>query len=167
MIVAQQLYMGRAVTGLSVALVIAFMIWLRRPPQPDWQPGRLLMVYAIGIVVQLTHFIEEWTTGFASEFPAVVGLNYTWSDERFVTFNVAWLLAFAGSAWGLHRRWTGALVALWFFAIVAVANGVLHVAMTVLQGWYFPGVVTAPILFVIGVVLLRRLVGVTAGPRSA
>lgn len=80
-------------------------------------------------------------------------------------FNVVWLLAFAVPAWAVHRRWNGALAIVWFFVAVADANGVLHVAVTVLQARYLAGVVTAPILFLIGVMLLRRLIEGTVGPR--
>lgn len=157
--------MGRAVAGLSLALVVAFLLWRRRPPRPDWQPDRLLTVYFVGIVVQLAHFVEELATGFASAFPTLVGLDYTWTEVKFITCNLAWLAVFGVAAWCIHRRWTGALVVAWLFAIVAIANGVLHVAATLLQGGYFPGVVTALVLFDVGILLLRRLVDETSADK--
>jgi hypothetical protein len=106
-VIVQQLYMGRAVAGLSVALGLAFAVWLVRPPRPGWRPDRVLAVFMVGIAVQVAHFIEEWTTGFAREFPALLG--YEWSDGKFVVFNAAWL-SHSWSRRGGRRRSSGALV---------------------------------------------------------
>jgi hypothetical protein len=158
-VVLQQALMGRAVVGLSVALALAAAVCLARPPLPAARADRLLLVFAVGVAVQILHFAEEWATGFAREFPALLG--YEWSDRRFVSFNVAWVLAFAAAALGVQRRSPEAFLVLWFFAFDAIGNAVLHVSIAVWRRAYFPGVVTAPLLLVVGVLLLQQLLQVT------
>lgn len=164
-VAAQQLLMGPAVTGLSVALVLALFTWLERPPRDGWRPERTLAVFAVGIAIQGAHFLEEWATGFATEFPALLG--YEWSGRRFVAFNLAWMLGFGAAALGVLRRVPEALLVVWFFAFVAIANGVLHVAVAAWRAAYFPGVVTAPALLAVGTVLLARLSEITSARAGA
>jgi hypothetical protein len=158
-VLLQQVLMGRAVAGLSVILGLAFVAWRRRPPPSNWRADRLFVVFVAGIAVQVAHFIEELGTGFAREFPALLG--YAWSDSAFFAFNAAWLLVFLAAAGGVRRRSSEALVLVWFFAFAAIGNGVVHVLLAAGRGAYFPGVVTALALFPVGVVLMHRLLEVT------
>jgi Protein of unknown function with HXXEE motif len=159
-ILAQSAWMGRAVIGLNVGLLIAFAVWARRGSiDPSWR-GRVLGLFAIGIAVQVLHCAEEGATGFAAEFPGLFG--YAWSTGRFVAFNAVWLAVFAAAAVGVRRGWDAAALPVWFFALVGgVGNGVLHIAASVARAGYFPGLLTAPVLLVVGVLLLRRLLDAT------
>ncbi|MHC4404822.1 MAG: HXXEE domain-containing protein [Planctomycetota bacterium] len=60
---------------------------------------------------------------------------------------VAWIRPGTPSA----RMW------LWLWAVVELVNGIVHSAVAVVRGGYFPGVVTAPILIVIALFLGRHL----------
>ncbi len=79
-----------------------------------------------------------------------------------ISFNVAWLVIWALSAWGLARRHHVALFPLWFLGIGSVANGLLHPLLALNAGGYFPGLATSPVMAVVGALLLARLSRVTA-----
>lgn len=163
---AQSAWMGRAVVGLDVGLIVAFAFWSRRGPVVPRARRHISSLFLVGIGVQALHFAEELATGFQKTLPAFFG--YAWSDARFAAFNLFWLAAFAAAALGLRRGWSAAALLVWFFALAGgIGNGVLHVAMGVARRGYFPGLLTAPFLFVIGVALLRRLLAATAADSFA
>jgi hypothetical protein len=114
------------------------------------------------VLTQAVHFVEELSTGFHRRFPEALGLP-AWSTAFFVSFNVAWLVAWVLCIPGLTARRHLALFPLWFLAIAAVANGIAHPALAARAGGYFPGLVTAPVLGVGGLLLLRRLSLLTGG----
>jgi hypothetical protein len=122
-------------------------------------PGAVRVALVV-ILAQAAHFTEELRTGFDERFPALFGLA-PMSLRFFVSFNVAWLVIWSLSCWGLAVRRRPALFPLWFLAIAGAANGVAHPLMSVAVGGYFPGLATSPLIGVLGVVLLRRLLAVT------
>jgi hypothetical protein len=118
-------------------------------------------VAVVAVLLQAAHFAEELATGFRERFPELLGLS-PWSPRFFVSFNLVWLAVWALSLRGLAARRRLALFPLWFLAIAGVANGVAHPLFSALVGGYFPGLVTSPLVGVAGLVLLRRLLRVTA-----
>ena len=52
-------------------------------------------------------------------------------------------------------------IPIWFFAIAAIANGIGHPVLAVVARGYFPGLITSPIVGVLGVLLWLRLQGLT------
>ena len=63
---------------------------------------------------------------------------------------------------GLARRRQVALFPLWFLGIAGVANGLAHPLLALNAGAYFSGLVTSPLVAIVGALLLARLVRVTA-----
>jgi len=55
-----------------------------------------------------------------------------------------------------------ALFPLWFLAAASVSNALLHPALAIATGGYFPGVLTSPVVGVAGLFLLRGLARITA-----
>jgi hypothetical protein len=149
---------------LGVAGVIALLLTLTR----GWADGSrtrsrgAVHVALIAIVFQAAHFAEELWTGFHERFPALFGLD-PMPLRLFVLFNLAWLLVWSLCAWGLAARRRAALFPLWFLGIGCSANGVAHPWLSLLAGGYFPGLVTSPIVGVLGVLLLRQLLSITDG----
>jgi len=45
--------------------------------------------------------------------------------------------------------------------MAALANGVAHPLLSVRVAGYFPGLITSPVLGIVGVLLLRRLTSIT------
>lgn len=119
----------------------------------------------VAVVSQGTHFTEELLTGFHERFPALFGLDQM-PLGFFVSFNVAWLAILSASVWGLGVRHRATLFPIWFLGAGCVANGVAHPSFSILVGGYFPGLVTSPVVGVVGVVLLRRLLLVTRAADS-
>ena len=113
--------------GLSIAAAVAlFLAVVRRVPswsETTIRPTVRLAVAAI--VLQASHFIEEFTTGFHERFPALLGLA-PWSVQFFVSFNLFWLAIWLLSAWALGARRQAAFFPLWFLAIGCTANGIAH-----------------------------------------
>jgi hypothetical protein len=153
-ILFQATLLGRPATLLSVALAVAFVLWIggawsSRDPQ-------LGITYAIGLAIFLAHATEEYLTGFHRRLPAFVG-SAPWSDAQFLTFNVVWFTIFV-TAWATHRCHTLSALVILFFALGGgVGNGLAHVILTLAEGAYFPGTWTAPLCAIVGGLLLWRL----------
>jgi Protein of unknown function with HXXEE motif len=153
----RSMFLGTA--GLSVAAVAALLLTLLRTPRPADPAARegTARLFLLGLAVQSLHFMEEFVTGFQDRFPALLGLP-AWSEQFFVVFNLIWLSVWILSAtdllMGAHRL---SLFPVWFFSIAAAANGIAHPVLAVIAHGYFPGLITSPVLGVLGVVLWLRL----------
>jgi hypothetical protein len=104
--------------------------------------------------------MEEAVTGFPERFPPLLGLP-AWSSDFFVVFNLAWLSIWILSTIGLFRGYWFALFPIWFFAIASIANGIAHPALALAVRGYFPGLITSPVVGVLGVLLWLRLQALT------
>ncbi len=116
----------------------------------------VIHVYLVGIAVQCLHFLEEYLSGFQREYPRTLGIA-PWSDRFFMSLNLAALAVFVLAALGLLLRWRLAYVVVWFFAIAMTANGIVHPALSLWRGGYYPGTITAPLHLVVGLTLLAKL----------
>lgn len=144
--------------GVGVALLLTM---LRRPIDGDLASReRTARLFLLGLAVQCMHFMEEFLTHFQDRFPALLGLP-PWSERFFVAFNLIWLSVWILSAIDLERTYRLALFPVWFFAIAAVVNGMAHPLLAVVAHGYFPGLITAPVLGVLGVLLWLRLLELT------
>ena len=147
--------MGRATIFLVVAMLLCYAIWLRRREWP--RAKTVLGVYALAVLVQCAHLIEEYLGGFYREFPAVFGASQ-WSARRFLIFNIVWLTIFVSAGIGLSRgRRVAYLVALFLAIGGGIGNGLGHLALSAREGGYFPGAYTGVLAFVVGSVLAYRL----------
>jgi len=122
---------------------------------------RFLLVSSVTTATQALHFVEEWQTGFAVAFPGAFGLPAI-PQTVFVTFNVVWLGIWLLAITGVRRGVSIALWPLWFLGLAAVLNGIAHPVLALRLGTYFPGLVSAPVLGVLGGVLLRELFTITS-----
>jgi hypothetical protein len=151
---------GTAVLWMGAAIALLLTI-LRHPVDGDLagreQTARLFL---LGLAVQCMHFMEEFITHFQDRFPALLGLP-PWSERFFVAFNLIWLSIWILSTIGMQKGYRFALFPVWFFAIAAIANGIAHPLLAVVAHGYFPGLITSPILGILGVMLWLRLLGIT------
>ena len=115
---------------------------------------------------QAAHSIEEmrarlydffWTaTGRMHEIvPAVTQVRM--SAQTFALLNMSFIAVLLGSVPFVRARKPAALALAGVAGVIEVVNGLGHTAGAVWFGGYVPGVVTAPFLFVIGVLVLREL----------
>ncbi len=163
-IVVQTLAMGRAIIALDLALLVALVAWL----QTKWRPRArgIVRTYLLGLVAFAAHFGEEYATGFYRSWPSLLG--YEWQPLQFVAFNAAWASLFVLAAVGAARRRPVAYLVVIFFAIGGgVLNGIGHVVLALATARYFPGLLTAPLMLIAGVAVLRSLYAAEATIETA
>jgi hypothetical protein len=150
-------------SGLSAAAFVALLLTiLRRPRDADsTSRDRTARIFLIGLAAQCLHFMEESVTGFPDRFTPLLGLP-AWPADFFAIFNLTWLSIWILSTIGLLRGYWFALFPIWFFAIGSIANGIAHPLFAVAVRGYFPGLITSPIVGVLGVLLRLRLQALTA-----
>ena len=148
------------VLGAALALA-AFLTSTRQWSQAGKASTRgAARVALAAVLVQSAHFTEELSSAFHEKFPALFGLPPI-SARLFVLFNLSWLAVWLSAAWGLSARLRVALFPLWFLAIACVVNGVAHPSLALVSRGYFPGLITSPVVGVLGLLLLRQLLHVT------
>jgi hypothetical protein len=121
---------------------------------------RIEPLFAALVATQAAHSLEEWWYRLYDVFPPARLLTSLVSSDRergFVAINLV-LVAFGFwcVAVPVHRRWPSAATFVGFWIAIELVNGVGHPLWSILQGGYTPGVVTAPILLVLALVLARR-----------
>jgi hypothetical protein len=152
--------------GLTVAAIAAALLTVLRvpPTSRDAERRRTNTLFVVGVLFQVLHFAEEYSMRFFDRFPPVLGLS-PWSPSFFVIFNVCWIGIWICAAFGLHAGYRLAFFPVWFFAIAAIANGIAHPLLSLRVGGYFPGLLTSPILGVVGILLWSRLIAATTSRR--
>lgn len=148
---------------LSVLAVVALLATAFRfsVSSDRLERERFVMLFLAGVALQCIHFVEEFMTGFHERFPAFLGLS-PWPVEFFVVFNVCWIAIWTISAAGLLAGYRVALFPIWFFVFGMTANFVGHPLLSAASTDYFPGLVTSPLVGMMGVWLWYRLSGLTA-----
>lgn len=117
--------------------------------------------FGLLILTQALHSLEEYFGRLWESFPPAYFLTGLVAEDRqlgFLVLNVA-LVTFGVWCylWPISRRWrSGGGIALGW-ALLELINGVGHPLWALRQGGYTPGVATAPILFVLSLLLLSQL----------
>lgn len=129
---------------------------------------RFPVMFAALIAAQAAHSVEEYAGRLYESFaPAqfVSGLVSGNLERGFVIANVV-LVSFGVWCllWPVRRRWASAVSLAWVWVGVELVNGVGHPLWSIRQGGYTPGVVTAPVLLALALLLAREL---RARPRLA
>jgi hypothetical protein len=113
------------------------------------------------IVAQAAHSVEEYVGRLWESFaPArfVSGLISPDLEVGFIAFNAVFV---ALGVWcalvPVTRQWRSARNWLWFWVVVETVNGFGHVAWSLIQGGYTPGVLTAPLLFGLALYIASEL----------
>ncbi len=151
-----------SVAILGAIAVAALLLTLTREPvvERGARTSRAARIAALTVAGQAAHFLEELLAGFHERFPAIFGLPAI-PRGLFVAFNVVWILVWLLSARALAALPRAALFPLWFLAIGCLVNVVAHPALSILEGGYFPGLATSPVVGLLGVMLVRSLIGIT------
>jgi hypothetical protein len=156
------LFAGTA--GLSVAAFVALLLTaLRKPVDDAAARERAVRLFLIGLAAQSLHFMEEFVTRFQDRFPALLSLP-AWSNNFYVIFNLLWMCVWILSAVAWQKGSRLAFFPVSFFALASIANGIGHPVLAVLVHGYFPGLVTSPVVGIIGVLLFVRLLRLTRSP---
>ncbi len=118
-------------------------------------------LFLLLVLLQAAHSIEEFATGLYRVFaPAgfVSGLvagdpgtGFAIVNATLVIFGLWCYFVPVRQGWPSARGWA------WLWVTVELANGILHTGIAVSSGAYFPGAVTAPVLFVVAASLALLL----------
>jgi hypothetical protein len=122
---------------------------------------RLRTSFAGLIAVQTAHSIEEYVGRLYESFPParlVSGAISSDVERGFVMANVV-LIAFGLWCWlwPVRRGWPWATGLIWFWVGIELVNGIGHPLWSLQQGGYTPGVATAPLLFVLALVVAMQV----------
>src|SRR6266481_5161641 len=85
-------------------------------------------------------------------FPALLGLP-AWARELLRGFQSDLVERLDPVGHWLARGYRFALFPVWFFAIEAVVNGIAHPVLALVAQGYLPGLITSPVVGVLGVLL--------------
>jgi len=151
-----------SILALGTLLVVAIVVTAARPRlEPELRATpRFAIVIGLTILGQLGHFIEEWRSGLHVSLPEAFGVPPI-SESVFVWFNVSWLVVWVLALLGARAGWVIALVPLWFLGLAMILNVIAHPLLSLRAGGYFPGLLTSPLVGVLGLLTIRELLKVT------
>lgn len=121
--------------------------------------SRVSHAFGALVLAQAAHSTEETLGQLWASFPParfVSGLVSTNLEHGFVFLNIC-IVAFGVWCWfwPVRRQWRIATPIIWVWTVVEMINGVVHPSWSILQRCYTPGVITAPILFVLALYLAK------------
>jgi hypothetical protein len=147
-------------SGLYLVLIISVIITILRSPYQIEKEKRysLANFFLFGIAIQCFHMIEEFITGFHIQFPKFLGLA-PWSSEFFVSFNLIWISIWIVSAIGIRQNYQVAFFPVWFFTVGMILNLIAHPLLALAHSGYFPGLITSPFVGIMGIILVKKLMG--------
>ena len=151
------------IIALAFPAAAAVILTALRPRlRPDLRVGRRLsLVVGLTITGQVLHFAEELNTRLYVEFPAIFGLPPV-PASVFIWANLVMLAIWLASLFAVRGGIVIGLLPLWFLGFCMLLNLFLHPYLALRAGDYFSGVLTAPIVGLLGIFTLRELVRVTA-----
>jgi hypothetical protein len=122
---------------------------------------RTQRAFVLLILAQAAHSLEEYVARLYDVFPPARFLSSLFSDDLRTGFVIANVLLISFGLWcwavPVRREWPSALGLAWFWAVLELTNGTIHLGLAVARGGYFPGVLTAPLLIATGAWLSKRL----------
>ena len=113
--------------------------------------------FLILVLVQGAHSIEEYIGKLWEVFPPATFLTSLLSEDHekgFLIVNIG-LFTFGILCWlfPIRGNYSAANGILWFWIILETINGIGHTVWSIIQKGYTPGVVTAPLLFIVAMYL--------------
>lgn len=123
--------------------------------------SRTHVVFLALVVAQAAHSIEEYAGRLWEVFPPAAFLTGLISSNHEIGFLVANIgLALFGIwafLWPVRGRWPSAVPLMWVWITIELINGIGHPAWAIVQRSYTPGLITAPVLLVLALLLLKEL----------
>ena len=123
--------------------------------------ARFFIVVALTILAQCVHFLEEFRSHFFIRFPEAFGLQ-PFTETVFDSFNLTWLAIWVIALFAVRAGLVIAVCPLWFLGLAMILNFLAHPILALRFGGYFPGLLTAPLVGVLGILLIREMVRITA-----
>lgn len=111
------------------------------------------------VMIQGLHSIEEFIGKLWENFPPARVLCSLVSDDPETGFLIinAGLFIFGLWCWifPIRKDYFYSQILIWFWIILECINGIGHTIWTFIQGSYTPGILTAPILLVLAIVMIQ------------
>ncbi len=124
--------------------------------------SRLSLIFSALIATQAAHSVEEYAGRLYESFPParfVSGLVSSDLERGFIIANIVLVSVGVWCAlWPIRRGWPSAPTVAFAWAAIELVNGIGHPLWSLWQWSYTPGVATAPVLFVLALLLLREQV---------
>jgi hypothetical protein len=141
--------------GVATIIILNYLSETEFPEARAYYP-----IYFATLAWQFIHFIEEFTTGFREQFPALYGVD-AYSANFFVAINMLSYAGFTLACIAVLTRGIRFLVAPMLFFVVygALGNAIAHTWWVIWLGKYFPGFYTAQVYWILGPLALAGLVG--------
>ena len=117
-------------------------------------------IFLVLVLVQGLHSIEEYIGKLWENFPPARILSSLVSENLetgFLIINIG-LFIFGLWCWlfPIRRNYFYPQILIGFWIFIELINGIVHPIWTIMQKAYTPGVLTAPILLVIAIILLKE-----------
>jgi len=117
--------------------------------------------FAALIAAQAAHSCEEYVWRLYESFPPARFVSSLVSTDLQRGFLIANLFVVGFGVWcvlgPVRHNWPAARPLALVWVVVELINGIGHPSWSIMQGGYTPGVATAPLLFVLAVILARRV----------
>lgn len=146
------------VPGVAFAWLVFAWMYAAKTTLPDIDA--FVPWFFATLAVQFLHFAEEYNTGFQRLFPELYG-GAAYGNEMFVNVNMVMYAVFALSCLLVfYKRWLFLLLPMLFFIVYgAIGNAVSHSWWVAQSQTYFPGFFTSLAYWILGPLLLARLLG--------
>ena len=141
--------------GLLVVLIISAVLALSRATPKIVQFASIRQILVTAICFHLVHLAEETVYGFHVLFPQLLGLA-PWPVSVFLAFNFGWVLIWLGGVY-IFPLTRITMTTFWFLGIASAMNGIAHPTLSFVVNGYFPGLVTSPVVGLLGILIIRRL----------
>ena len=116
-------------------------------------------VFLLLVFAQALHSIEEYIGRLWEIFPPATFLCGLVSDDLhfgFLVINIGlFVLGILFWLFLVKPDRLGAYLVIWFWIVIELTNGVIHPIWSIMERSYTPGVITAPLLFVLALYLLQ------------
>ena len=127
-------------------------LWIMKP--------KVKWTYLLLVLVQGLHSVEEYMGKLWDVFPPARVLCNLISNDLVTGFLIINIGLFAFGLWSwlfiVRKNHSYTAFLIWFWIVLELINGMGHIVWTIVQQAYTPGVWTAPILFVLAIMLIPK-----------
>ena len=110
---------------------------------------------------QMLHSLEEYRFSLWEVFAPARLVSSLVSDNLALGFSIINVSIVLSGFWcyfyPVRQSWKGSKQVMWFWVILELSNSIGHIIFSINAGGYFPGIYTAPLLFVSSSFLAMRL----------
>ncbi|MCD4820427.1 MAG: HXXEE domain-containing protein [Candidatus Cloacimonetes bacterium] len=124
------------------------------------------IVFLILVIVQGLHSVEEYIGKFWEIFPPARFIDSLISENLetgFIIINIGFFI-FGIWCWffPVLRNYNYARRIIWFWIVIEMINGIGHSFWALYEREYVPGIVTALILLILSIYLMRQLLSINS-----